>query len=96
MQPYDFYEFYWEFLPPVSAVEFIKTEPSLCVCVCVCECSHDWMGWRTITKFCTAIDLEDLSDEFNGQGRRSKVKVIQLKNVILEFGPALTTLIKKS
>ncbi len=62
----------------------------VCVSVCVCEHSHGWMDWRTITKFGTAIDLDDLSDEFDGQCRRLKVKVIQLKNVILEFGPGFS------
>ena len=33
-------------------------------------------------KFGTVIDLNNISDEFEGQGHRSKVKVIWLKNVI--------------
>ena len=36
-----------------------------------------------VMKFGTGIDLDNISDEFEGQGHRSKVKVIQLKNVIL-------------
>ncbi len=80
------------FLPPASAVEVIKTEASVCVCVLVCEHSHGWTNWRTVTKFGTGVDLDNISEEFNGQGRRSKVKVIQLKNVVLELWPRLSVL----
>ena len=38
-----------------------------------------------VTKFGTEIDPDDISDEFDGQGHRSKVKVIQLKTVIFGF-----------
>ena len=33
-------------------------------------------------KFGPSIDLDNISDEFEGQGHRSKLKVIQLKNFI--------------
>ncbi len=33
-------------------------------------------------KFGTGIDLDNILDKFEGQGHRSKVKVIQIKNVI--------------
>ncbi len=72
-------------LPPASAVEVIKTEPSVCVCVSVCEHSHGWTNWGMVTKFGTEIDLDDLSAEFDGQGHRSKIKVIQLTTVIFGF-----------
>ena len=45
-----------------------------------------------VTKFGTGVDLDDISEEFSGQGRRSKVKVIQLKNVVLELWPRLSVL----
>ena len=68
----------------------------VCVCVCVSVCGHchGWTDWRTVTKFGTGIDLDDISREFDGQGQghMSKVKVIQLKNVILEFWPRLSVL----
>ena len=57
----------------------------VCVCVLVCEHSYGWTDRRTVRKFGTGVDLDDISDEFDGQGHRSKVKVIQLKNVILEL-----------
>ncbi len=36
-------------------------------------------------KFGARVDHDDISDEFEGQGHRSKVKVAMLKNVIFEF-----------
>ncbi len=45
-----------------------------------------------VTKFGTGIDHDDISREFDGQGHRSKVKVIQLKNAILEFWPRVSVL----
>ncbi len=35
-----------------------------------------------VVKFGIAIDLDNILDRFEGQGHRSKVKVIQSKNVI--------------
>ena len=35
-----------------------------------------------VTKFGTGIDLDNISEKFEGQGHRSKVKVIHLKKVI--------------
>ena len=35
-----------------------------------------------VMKFGIGIDLDNILDEFEGQGRGSNVKVIQLKNVI--------------
>ncbi len=35
-----------------------------------------------VMKLGTGIDLDNTLDEFKGQGPRSKVKVIQFKNVI--------------
>ncbi len=75
----------YESLPPTSAVEVIKREGFVCVCVCVSVCGRT--DWRTVTTFGTGIDLDDISRKFNGQGHRSKV--IQLKNIILEFWPRL-------
>ncbi len=40
------------------------------------------MSWRTDLKIGTGIGTDDLSDKFDGQGHRSKVKVARLKNVI--------------
>ena len=34
--------------------------------------------WRTVMKFGTGIDLVNILDEFEGQGHKSKAKVIQL------------------
>ena len=38
-----------------------------------------------VTKFGTGIDLDQILDEFRGQGHRSKVKVIQLKSITLSL-----------
>ena len=72
--------------PPASAVEGIKSVPSVCVCVClsVCERSHGWTIWHADPKFGGGVDLDNISDEFKDQGHRSKVKVARLKNVISE------------
>ncbi len=40
-----------------------------------------------VMKFGTGIDLDNISDELNGQGHRSKVKVIRPKNVMFVFWP---------
>ena len=61
------------------------------MCMCVCQCVNI-PTTEPVTKFGTGIDLDEISDEFDGQGHRSKVKVIQLKNVILEFWPGLSGL----
>ncbi len=37
----------------------------------------------TDLRFGVRIDLDNISDEFEGQGHRSKVKVAMLKNMIL-------------
>ncbi len=44
----------------------------VCVCVSVCEHSHDWTNQRTVTKFDTGTDLDEISDAFDGQGQRSR------------------------
>ncbi len=54
----------------------------VCLSVSVCEHSHGWTDWHTVTKFGTGIDLDDILDNFVGQGHRSKVKVTRSKNVI--------------
>ncbi len=54
----------------------------LCVCVFVCQRSPGWTVWRTDLKFGGGVDRDNISDEFEGQGHRSKVKVARLKNVI--------------
>ncbi len=78
---------YWRasshFFPPALAVEGIKSVRSVCVCVSVClsviQRSHRWTVWRTDLKFGRRDDLYNRSDEFEGQGHRSKVKVGTLK-----------------
>ena len=67
-------------LPPASAVEVIESVPS--VCVSVSQHSHDWTVWSTDFKFGAEMHLDHISDEFDGQGHRSKFKVTRLKNVI--------------
>ncbi len=44
-------------------------------------------------EFGAGIDIDEISDKFDGQGHGSKVKVIQLKNVILEFRPRLSVIL---
>ena len=47
-----------------------------------------------VMKFGTGIDLDNTLDEFKGQGHRSKVKVIQLKNVIFRVSALVFYVIK--
>ena len=51
------------------------------VCMSVCQRSHGWTVWSTDPKFGGRIYLDNISDEFEGQGPRSKVKVAMLENV---------------
>ena len=57
----------------------------MCVCVCRSVClsvsqrSPGWTVWATDLKFGVRIDLDNISDEFEGQSHRSKVKVAILK-----------------
>ena len=59
----------------------------ICVCVClsVCQRSHGWNVWDTNLKFCMNIVLDNISDEFKGQGQGSQVKVAILKNMIFRL-----------
>ncbi len=70
-----------KFFPPASAVEGIKSVPSVCACVClsVIQRSHGWTVWHTDPKFDGGVNLDNISDEFEGQGHRSKVKVARTK-----------------
>ncbi len=67
----------------------IWNQSRLCVCVCVCQRSHSWNVWRTDPKFGGGIDFDNISDEFEGQGHRSKVKITSLKKVISEVSDGL-------
>ncbi len=58
----------------------------MCVYLCVSVWALSQLNGLTVTKFGTGIDLKEIPEEFTGQGHRSKVQVIQLKNVILKFG----------
>ena len=48
----------------------------------VSERSHSQTVCGTDLKFGTGVDFDDISDEYNGQGHRSKVRVAMLKNMI--------------
>ena len=72
-------------LPAASAVELIKTEPPVCLSVCLLALSR-LNRWTYGYQIWYGIDLDDLLEVFDGQGLNSKVKVIQLKNVISSFG----------
>ena len=50
------------------------------------------MECNTISETCTDIDVDDILEEFHGQGHRPKVNVIQLKNILLGFWPGLSVL----
>ncbi len=52
------------------------------MCVCVCLLALSRLNGLTYGQFGTVIDLDDISDEFNGKGHRSKVKVTRPKKVI--------------
>ncbi len=68
--------FWWRMIlfPPASAVEGIKSVPSVCpsVRLPVIQHSHGWTVWHTDLKFGGAVDLDNISDEFEGQGQRSR------------------------
>ena len=72
-------------LPPASAVEVIESVPSVCVSVCPCVSYHScgWTDWDIGLKFGVGICLDNISDDFIGQGQRSKFKVTKLGNVIV-------------
>ena len=55
---------------------------SVCVCLSVSALTAEPFDvWSpNLVQPTTGIDLDDISDEFDGQGHRSKV--LQLKNVI--------------
>ncbi len=55
---------------------------SVCVCLSVGQRSSGLTDWATDLKSCIGIDLDNISDEFEGKGHRSKIKVTMLKNVI--------------
>ena len=65
------------------------------VCVSVCLSvslrSHGWTVWHADPKFGRGLDLDNISDEFEDQGHRSKVKVARLKNVIFEVSDGWIT-----
>ena len=65
-------------LPPASAVEVIELEPSVRVCVH----SHNWTVSRMDNKFDMQVCQDHILVKFDGQGHRSKVKVMRSKNVI--------------
>ena len=50
------------------------------MCVCVCQLALSLLNRLAYgMNFGTGVDLDNIMDEFEGQGHRSKVKVIQLK-----------------
>ncbi len=72
-----------EFLPPALAEEVIFSVASVCLSVCVSVClrSTGWTVGPTGLKFGARIKNHHISDGFEGQGHRSKVKVTKVKNV---------------
>ncbi len=48
----------------------------------VCQHSHSLTVEAKDTKFGVGMYLDHVSNEFNSQGHRSKVKVARLKNVV--------------
>ena len=73
-----------ELLPSTSAVEVIESEPSFCVCVFI-QHSHGRTVLPMTLIFGMRVDIY-LSWAGNvGQGRRSKVKVTRLENVIFRL-----------
>ena len=57
----------------------------LCICVCVCLSALSRLNrLRYGPKFGGGVYLDDISDKFEGQGHRSKIKVVMLKNTILK------------
>ena len=50
------------------------------MCLCVFLRSTGWSLWTTDLKFSARIKEHHISDDFEGQDRRSKVKVTRVKN----------------
>ncbi len=73
----------YRFFPPASAVEGIRLVPSVCPCIHVSVClsvsalTAEPFELRTLD-----IAFGNISDEFEGQGHRSKVRVVILNNLI--------------
>ncbi len=81
------------FIPSCVSGRGYKIGPvCVCVCVClsVCQRSHGWTVWDTNLKFSVNIAFGNISDEFEGQGHRSKVMGAILKNVIFGCSYGLT------
>ncbi len=76
--------------PLASAVEGIKLVPSVCLSVSVSAFTDKPFDIRT-KKFGRGMDLDYISDEFEGQGHRSKVKVVILKNTIFKISDGLAS-----
>ncbi len=55
------------------------------VCLSVIQRSHGQTVWDRNLKFGVRFDLDNISYEFEGQGHRSKVKVVMFKNVIFRL-----------
>ncbi len=64
----------------------------VCVCVRVCLSVSPLTAepFDLKTQNGGGIDLDNISDEFEGQGHRSKFKVTRLKNVISEVSDGLS------
>ncbi len=71
---------YCSFSPPASAVEDIKSVPCICVCVRLST-----LSWLNHLMYWFKIYLNNIADELEGQGHRSKVKIAKLKNIIFEI-----------
>ncbi len=76
------------FFPPVSAVEGMESVPSVCGCLSVSALTAE--PFDVDTKFGGGYDLDNISDECEGQGHRSKVKVTRLKSVISKVSDGLS------
>ena len=59
----------------------------VCPCVCVSACTLATKPLDLIMdlKIGTHVHLDNISDKFGGEGHRSKVKVIKVKNVKFLF-----------
>ena len=66
----------WSFFPSRVSGRGYKIGP---VCVSVCHHSHSCTVWATDLKFGRNINFDNISDEFEGPGHRSKVKDAILK-----------------
>ncbi len=79
-------------IPSLVSDRSIKSVPAVCVFVSVCLSVHlsALLRLNRLMHGPRGPDFNNISNRFEGQGHRSKVKVTRLKNVIFRLSDWLT------